>query len=174
MFFTFRWKYVLNWLENFMIVFPQQLRITWLPFYKLVCNKPAHFFICNSFSVVILLGIYNLYDLLGMSKRFSQEPRSPQIKEKTGLADDFFSLKPICRFSKSASSYIKKTLYYVSTCLQAYIQAFLDFYGFNFRNFQFTAVYNSFLFSFPLVLQSNLDLRGFCFCGVFGVSRLRA
>ena len=35
------------------------------------------------------------------------------------------------------------------------LQAFLDFPGFNFRDFRFTAVYNSILFSSPLVL-SNL------------------
>ena len=50
------------------------------------------------------------------------------------------------------------------------IQAFLDFRGFDFRGFdfrgfQFTAVYNFILLSSPLVLPSNLDLRGFCFCG---------
>ena len=43
------------------------------------------------------------------------------------------------------------------------VQAFLDFRGFDFRDFQFNAVYNSILFSSPLVLLSNLDLRGFCF-----------
>ena len=47
--------------------------------------------------------------------------------------------------------------------LQHNIQAFLDFHGFNFRDFQFNAVYNSILFSSPLVLLSNLDLRGFRF-----------
>ena len=49
------------------------------------------------------------------------------------------------------------------------LQAFLDFRGFDFRDFQFTAVYNTILFSTPLVLLSHLDLRGFCFC-VFFVS----
>ena len=43
------------------------------------------------------------------------------------------------------------------------MQAFLDFRGFNFCGFQFTAVYNSILFSSSLVMLSNLDLRGFCF-----------
>ena len=47
------------------------------------------------------------------------------------------------------------------------VQAFLDFRGFDFRDFQFNAVYNSILFSSPLVLLSNLDLRGFCFLGFF-------
>ena len=41
------------------------------------------------------------------------------------------------------------------------IQAFLDFLGFDFCDFRFTAVYNSILFSSPLVLLSKLDLRGF-------------
>ena len=41
------------------------------------------------------------------------------------------------------------------------IQAFLDFRGFHFRDFRFTTVYNSILFSSPLVLLSNLDLRSF-------------
>ena len=43
------------------------------------------------------------------------------------------------------------------------VQAFLDFRDFDFRDFRFTSVYNSILFSSPLVLLSNLDLRGFCF-----------
>ena len=43
------------------------------------------------------------------------------------------------------------------------LQAFLDFRGFDFRNFWFTAVYNSVLFSSPLVLLSSLNLCGFCF-----------
>ena len=51
------------------------------------------------------------------------------------------------------------------------IQAFLDFRGFVFHNFQFTAVYNSILFSSPLVLLSNLDLHGFCFSGFISVSQ---
>ena len=43
------------------------------------------------------------------------------------------------------------------------VQAFLDF-----RDFQFNVVvYNSILFTSPLVLLSNLDLRGFCFRGFF-------
>ena len=40
------------------------------------------------------------------------------------------------------------------------IQAFLDF-----LNFQFYSVYNSILFSSPLVLLNNLNLQGFCFHG---------
>jgi hypothetical protein len=47
------------------------------------------------------------------------------------------------------------------------VQAFLDFRGFDFRNFGFNVIYNSILFSSPLVLLSNLDLRGFCFPGFF-------
>ena len=47
------------------------------------------------------------------------------------------------------------------------IQVFLNFRSFDFRGFQFTAVYNSILFSSPLVLLSNLHLRGFCFRGFF-------
>ena len=43
------------------------------------------------------------------------------------------------------------------------LQAFLDFRGFDFRDFQFTLVYNSILFSSLLVLRSNLDL-GVFFC----------
>ena len=50
------------------------------------------------------------------------------------------------------------------------IQAFLDFRGFDFRDFWFTAVYNSILFSSPLALLSNLNLRGFCFCSFIFVS----
>ena len=50
------------------------------------------------------------------------------------------------------------------------VQAFLDFHGFDFRNFQFNAFYNSILFSSPLVLLSNLDLRGFSFPRFFYVS----
>ena len=51
-----------------------------------------------------------------------------------------------------------------------YVQAFLDFRGFNFLDLRFTAVYNSILFSSPLVLLSNLNLRGFCFCSFLYVS----
>ena len=56
---------------------------------------------------------------------------------------------------------------YPLTALLAYLllQAFLDF-----RNFRFTAVYNSILFSSALVLLSNLDLRSFYFCEFFFVS----
>ena len=56
--------------------------------------------------------------------------------------------------------------YFHETFLQTYFWstwAFLDFRVFNFRNFWFYAVYNSILFSSPLVLLSNLDLRGFRF-----------
>ena len=52
------------------------------------------------------------------------------------------------------------------------LQAFLDFRGFNFRDFQFTTVYNSILFSSPLVLLSNLDFCGFCFRIFFCVPTL--
>ena len=41
------------------------------------------------------------------------------------------------------------------------LQAFLDFRGFDFHDFRFTTVYNSILFSSPLVILSNLDLHGF-------------
>ena len=41
--------------------------------------------------------------------------------------------------------------------------SFLTFRSFEFRNFWFTMVYNSILFSSPLVLLSNLNLPGFCF-----------
>ena len=44
------------------------------------------------------------------------------------------------------------------------IKEFLDFRDYDIYNFQFTAVYNSILFSSTLVLLSNLDLRGFWFC----------
>ena len=50
-------------------------------------------------------------------------------------------------------------------CLTSTVQAFLDF-----RDFRFNAVYNSILFSSPLVLLSNLDLRGFRFPQIFYVS----
>ena len=46
----------------------------------------------------------------------------------------------------------------------------LDFRSFDFRDYWFNAVYNSILFSSPLVLLSNLDLRGFCFCAFLIVS----
>ena len=42
------------------------------------------------------------------------------------------------------------------------LQAFLDF-----RNFRFNVVYNSIIFSSPLVLLSNLDLRRFWFSRFF-------
>ena len=43
------------------------------------------------------------------------------------------------------------------------LQVFLDFRSFDICNFQFTAVYNSIIFSSSLVLLSNFDLRGFYF-----------
>ena len=46
-------------------------------------------------------------------------------------------------------------------CLKKLIPAFLDFRGFNFHNFCFNAVFNSILFSSPLVLPSELDIRSF-------------
>ena len=51
-----------------------------------------------------------------------------------------------------------------------HIQAFLDFRGFDFCDFPFNAVYNSILFSSPLVLLSDLDLCGLWFCGFIFVS----
>ena len=50
------------------------------------------------------------------------------------------------------------------------IQAFHDFHGFDFCNFQFNEVYNSILSSSPLVLQSNLGTCGFCSPWFFYVS----
>ena len=50
------------------------------------------------------------------------------------------------------------------------IQSFLKFHGFNFQDFLFTMVYDSILFSFPLVLLSSLNLRGVCFWGFIFVS----
>ena len=50
------------------------------------------------------------------------------------------------------------------------LQAFLDFHSCDFHNFGFTMVYKCILFSSPLVLLSNLDLRGFCLCGFLFVS----
>ena len=50
------------------------------------------------------------------------------------------------------------------------VQAFLDFRGFDFHDFQFNAVCNSILFSSPLVLLNNLDLCGFRFPQFFYVS----
>ena len=47
------------------------------------------------------------------------------------------------------------------------VQAFLDF-----RDFRSNAVYNSILFSSPLILLSNLDLRGFASAGFFCVPTL--
>ena len=50
------------------------------------------------------------------------------------------------------------------------LQAFLDFRGFDFRDFRFTVVYDSIPFFPPLVLLSNFDLHGFCFRVFFFVS----
>ena len=47
------------------------------------------------------------------------------------------------------------------------IHAFLDLCGFDVRNFPLNAVDNSVLFSSPLVLISNFNLRGFCLRGLF-------
>ena len=43
------------------------------------------------------------------------------------------------------------------------VQASFDFCGFDFFGIQFTATYDPILFSSPLVLQSNLNLRSFGF-----------
>ena len=55
-------------------------------------------------------------------------------------------------------------------CWKKWTQAFLNFCGFDFHNFWFNAVHNFTLFSFPLVLISNLDLGGFHFLRFFYVS----
>ena len=55
--------------------------------------------------------------------------------------------------------------------LKFIIQAFLDFRGFDLRNFRFNTVYDSIIFSSPLyVLLSNLDLCSFHFLHLFYVS----
>jgi len=54
------------------------------------------------------------------------------------------------------------------------VQASLDFRGFDFCDFGLNAVYNSNLFSSPLVLLSNLDLRGFHFLCFLCVPTLTA
>ena len=84
------------------------------------------------------------------------------------ISKEFFSTqwyKVLCwskfMFSKKATK-IDKTF-----TVNLTVQAFLDFSGFNFRNFWFTAVYNYILFSSPLVLLSNLDLCGYCFRSFF-------
>ena len=58
----------------------------------------------------------------------------------------------------------------VNQLLVVTIQAFLDFRGFDFRDFLFTAAYNSILSSSPLVLLSYLDLHSFSFDGFVFVS----
>ena len=45
--------------------------------------------------------------------------------------------------------------------------SFLDFCCFHFCDFRFNPVYNSILFSSPLILLSNLYLGGFCFPSPF-------
>ena len=50
------------------------------------------------------------------------------------------------------------------------IQAFLNFRSYDSLNFWFNAFYDSILFSSPLVLLSNLDLRGFRFRQFYDVS----
>ena len=57
----------------------------------------------------------------------------------------------------------KKEFIFASGMLQFNVHTFLDFCCFNFRFFQFNEVYDSHLFSSPLVLLSNHDLHGFCF-----------
>ena len=70
--------------------------------------------------------------------------------------------------------------YYVSFCgiwdkrTCRTLQAFLDSRGFNFHNFLFNEVYNSILFSSPVVLPRNLDWCGFCFRIVLCVPTLTA
>ena len=70
-------------------------------------------------------------------------------------------------FQRWQSTMIKWFFSDGSTCTWNCIKAFLDFQDFDFRNFRFTTVYNSILFSFPLVLISNLHLHCFCFRGFF-------
>ena len=50
-------------------------------------------------------------------------------------------------------------------CAKSPLPVTLDFRNFDFRDFRFTAVYNSILFSSLLVLLSNLDFRGLCLLG---------
>ena len=47
------------------------------------------------------------------------------------------------------------------------VQAILDFRSFDFRNFRFKAVYNSILFSSPLVRKATLIYTVFAFYGLF-------
>ena len=49
----------------------------------------------------------------------------------------------------------------VSLKVLCQVQALLYFHSFDFSNFRFTEVDNSILFSSPLELLSNLNLRGF-------------
>ena len=52
-----------------------------------------------------------------------------------------------------------------------HVQAFLDFSGFNFSGFEPNAVYNSILFSSPLVLLSNQKIHKITVCQLFNPIR---
>ena len=67
---------------------------------------------------------------------------------------------PVWAVVECCSNYLPQWKFYIGIPWE-----FLDFCGFNFRDFGFTTVYNSILFSSPLVLLGHHDLRGFCFCG---------
>ena len=96
---------------------------------------------------------------------------SPHYQNISEFALKFFHTK--IHGSSSIEWIWKKILLYFDLrslkCLKN-IKPFLDFHGFDFIDFLFTAIYNSILFSSPLVLLSNLDLRSFCFRGFIFVS----
>ena len=78
----------------------------------------------------------------------------PMLKNLLKLLQIYLWLPPLCQ---NCNLCLESKIFSILIC------TFLDFRGFDFRNFWFTAVYNSILFSSSLVLLSNLDLRGFCF-----------
>ena len=115
-------------------------------------------------SKVIYSGILTTFRvLLDLWYRFVKRPCTTTVSGTIFLY--FISLKKV-----SKKSCLTKTL---SNCpiqlkklqfrtIFFLIQAFLDFWGFVFCDFWFNTVHNSILFSSPLVLLSNLNLRGFC------------
>ena len=78
-----------------------------------------------------------------------------QFNSNRDIVPEIIDSGSICIIENSPK-FLRKILIYM------YVQAFLDFHGFDFCSFLFTAIYNSIVFSAPLVQLSNLDLHGFC------------
>ena len=84
------------------------------------------------------------------------------------------SNKTIKKFTRNIISTEKLHKWLQLQFFKYYLQAFLDFCGFDFTDFRFNVVYNSIQLSSPLVLLSNRDLRCFRFPRFFYVSHINS